>query len=164
MLERRLCWSCNFWRELDEDLAKNHAKKTIIEGRIYGPGHRTSGSLRGMAGRRFDIEYVGSSVYAGQIITTFDLWSGADLPLKLRAKYSDTAKFLNGAERAQAGPITCWNASGNKTPPYKLPLALTPNATPSSAPSSDVPGAAMCGARKPTPDRADTTAPSDIRI
>lgn len=127
MLERRLCWDCNYWRELEEDLSKNHATKTIIGGHIYGPGNRTSGSMRGMAGRRFDIEYIEPSVYAGQIITTFDLWSGADLPPKLREKYQDTARFCGGAEAAKAGDIRCWNASSNKNPPYKLPRELVAN-------------------------------------
>lgn len=124
MLERRLCWTCNFWRDMDEELSRDHARKTIIGGHIYGPGNRTSGSFRGMAGRRFDIEYIEPSVHAGKRITTFDLWSGSTLPDRLKAKYPDTAVFLNGAERCQVGETGCWNPSDNKTEPYPLPRTI----------------------------------------
>lgn len=139
MLERSLCWSCNYNHNLGERLTKNHAKETIIGGHTYGPGNRTSGSMRGMAGRRFDIEYIAPSIYAGQIITTFDLWSGADLPPKLREKYPDTARFLNGAEEARPGGVLCWNPSSGKTEPYKLPRELVANkpATASASPSPE---------------------------
>ncbi len=124
MRDRELCWDCNYWLELDEYLAKHRATTTIIDGHTYKPGNCTNGSMRGMGGRRFDIEYIEGSAYAGQIITTFDLWSGADLPEKLRVKYPDTARFLNGAEKANAGGTMCWDASSNKNPPYKPPSAL----------------------------------------
>lgn len=127
MLERRLCWNCNYWRDFAERLAKKHRQMTIIEGHVYGPGDRTSGSFRGMAGRRFDIEYIEPSIYAGQRITTFDLWSGSTLPEDLQAKYPDTAIFLGGAERASVGETTCWNQSENRGEPYPLPRTLKPN-------------------------------------
>lgn len=121
MLEHRLCFSCNHWREFDEDLAKNHSRKTIIGGAIYTPGNRTTGPMRGMAGRRFDIEYMTPSDFAGKRVTTFDLWTGGAMPDWLREKYPDTAKFLNGAERCQVGETGCWNPSDNKAEPYPLP-------------------------------------------
>lgn len=122
LLESRRCFSCDHWNEFAtkakiEDL-------TIIEGHIYGPGNRTSGSLRGMAGRRFDIEYIAPSRHAGKRITTFDLWSGGTMPDAIRAQFPDTAKFLNGAERAQVGETTCWDGSSNKAEPYPLPSSL----------------------------------------
>ena len=129
MLDRRLCWNCNYWFQFDEKMAKSHATETIIGGHTYGPGNRTSGTMLGMAGRRFDIEYIEPSAYAGQIITTFDLWSGADLPPKLREKYPDTARFINGASdgRTCEGAVVCWDASNGKSSRHKLPCQLTIN-------------------------------------
>lgn len=124
MLERRLCYHCNYWRDFEVSLASDHQKMTIINGHVYGPGNRTSGPMRGMAGRRFDIEYIDPSIHAGKRVTTFDLWSGSTLPDKFKEKYPDTAKFLNGAERCQVGETGCWNPSDNKTEPYPLPRSL----------------------------------------
>src|SRR6185312_3699335 len=124
MLERRLCWDCNYWRDAEERYTKDHLRMTIIDGHVYTPGNQTSGSFRGMAGRRFDIEYIEPSVYAGKRITTFDLWSGSTLPDYLKAKFPDTARFLEGAERAQVGETTCWNPSQSRAEPYPLPCTL----------------------------------------
>ena len=126
MLERRLCYHCNYWRDFAEKIAREHREMTIIKGHVYSPGDRTSGSFRGMAGRRFDIEYIEPSVYAGQRITTFDLWSGSTLPEDLHAKYPDTAVFLGGAERVSVGDTGCWSPSDTKTEPYPLPKTLKP--------------------------------------
>ena len=127
MLERRLCWTCNYWVDTAADLERTHTKKTIIEGRVYGPGNRTSGEFRGMAGRRFDIEYLPPSIYAGQKITTFDLWSGSSLPTELRERFPDTARFLGGASEAKVGDITCFDQSDHRAPVYPLPSSLRPN-------------------------------------
>jgi len=126
MLNLRLCYHCNHWREFEERLKRDHAKMTIIAGHVYGPGSRTTGEFRGMAGRRFDIEYIGPSIFAGSRVTTFDLWSGSTLPAELAERFADTAKFLNGAERVTlSGEIqTCWEPSSNKTEPYPLPASL----------------------------------------
>lgn len=126
MLQRRLCYHCNYWRDFEGRLARDHTKMTIIAGHVYGPGSRTSGEFRGMAGRRFDIEYIDPSIYAGKRVTSFDLWSGSTLPPELASRFSDTAKFLNGAERVTlSGEIqTCWEPSTNKTEPYPLPNTL----------------------------------------
>lgn len=127
MMERRFCWDCNYWTEEEKRYEKDHCTMTIIDGNVYAPGSRTSGSMRGMAGRRFDIEYIEPSFYAGQRVTTFDLWSGGTMPDRLRARFPDTARFLGGAERLQVGETTCWNASGHKSEPYPLPSTLKPS-------------------------------------
>lgn len=105
---------------------------TIIGSHVYSPGNRTSGEMRGMAGRRFDIEYIAPSIYAGQRITTFDLWSGSLIPERLLSKFPDTARFLGDAEKANVGGTTCWNASDRRHEPYPLPSSLRekPEATP----------------------------------
>lgn len=126
MLERRLCYNCNYWRDFEAKLEREHAKMTIIAGHVYGPGSRTSGAFRGMAGRRFDIEYIEPSIYAGKRVTTFDLWSGSTLPEQLQKRFPDTARFLGGAEKCSlAGEITtCWNPSDHRSEPYPLPRTL----------------------------------------
>lgn len=124
MRERLLCWTCNYYFDLAAKMEKDHAKMTIIGGHVYAPGNQTSGAFLGMAGRRFDIEYVSPSLYAGQKITTFDLWSGSSLPDKLRSRFSDTAFFLGGAEKADAGGITCWDSSDSRGAPYPPPSSL----------------------------------------
>lgn len=127
MMERRLCFTCNYWIEAEKKYEKEHRSMTIIDGHVYTPGNRTSGSMRGMAGRRFNIEYIEPSIFTGQRITTFDLWSGSTLPDHLRAKLPDTARFLDGAELAQVGETTCWNPSDPKSATYPLPQSLRPN-------------------------------------
>lgn len=124
LLEKRICWDCDYWENFERRLERDHPKMTIIAGHVYSPGNRTSGEFRGMAGRRFDIEYVEPSVHAGKRITTFDLWSGSSLPDTLKSKFPDTAKFLGGAEKAQVGETTCWNPSEQKAEPYPLPRSL----------------------------------------
>lgn len=124
MLELRLCWYCNYWRNFEAKLEREHARMTIIDGHVYGPGSRTSGPLRGMAGRRFDIEYIEPSVYAGKRVTTFDLWSGSTLPEHLQERFPDTVCFLGGAERAKVGETTCWDPSDSARAPYPLPISL----------------------------------------
>lgn len=126
MLERRLCWSCNYWRDFEARLERDHTRMTIIDGHVYGPGSRTSGSFRGMAGRRFDIEYIEPSIHAGKRVTTFDLWSGSTLPEPLQKRFADTARFLGGAEKCTLnGEITtCWNPSDHRAEPYPLPRTL----------------------------------------
>lgn len=128
MLQHKRCFTCQFWHYKDAKLAKNHTRMTIIDGHTYGPGNRTSGSFRGMAGRRFDIEYIEPSINVGKRITTFDLWSGGKMPEWLAAKYPDTAKFLNGAKKAAwpKGSLyeAAWNPSESRAEPYPLPRTL----------------------------------------
>jgi hypothetical protein len=124
MVERGLCFYCNYDVDLAEQVARDHSRLTIIDGHLYTPGNATTGEFRGMAGRRFDIEYIEPSVWAGHKITTFDLWSGPTMPDELRAKYSDTARFLNGAHKAQIGDTTCWNDSDYRAVRFPLPNAL----------------------------------------
>ena len=124
MLAARHCFYCDLAVEREERLKRDHARMTIIDGRIYGPGNRTSGSFRGMAGRRFDIEFLAPSKHEGKRITTFDLWAGETLTPSQREQFPDTARFLDGARQAQVGETTCWNGSDGKTEPYPLPHSL----------------------------------------
>jgi hypothetical protein len=116
MVDRRLCYSCNYWCDFLK--TKPH---TIIGGRTYSPGSRTSGPMRGMAGRRFDIEYF-AGPHAGKRITTFDLWAGSDIPERYREHFPDTAKFINGGSKENVGGTTCWGPSDSASDPYPLPI------------------------------------------
>ena len=115
------CYHCAFW-----EIQSEQGALTVIDGRVYSPGNGTSGSMRGMAGRRFDIEYLDTAVehLRGKRITTFDLWSGGSAPLYWRCKLPDTAKFLGGATEAKAGQTICFNPSDETIPPYPLPQSI----------------------------------------
>lgn len=113
-----LCFTCAFW-SVKADTPPH--KRTIIEGRSYGPGNRTSGSYRGMGGRRFDIEY-----FDGRRITTYDLWSGGKIPALWRDQFPDNARFLGAAEAVRVGDVTCWNPSDQTAPAYPLPKDCPP--------------------------------------
>jgi hypothetical protein len=97
---------------------------TIINGVTYTPGNYTHGRILGCGGCRFDIEYINDSVYAGQKITTFDLWVGSEIPDELKGDFPDTAKFLNGAAKIN----NAFQQSVYNTEQYKLPKDLTKNA------------------------------------
>ena len=111
MQRDNICFLCAFW-----ELQSEKTQKTVIDGCVYTPGRRTKGEFRGCAGRRFDIEY-----FDGTKITTYDLWVSGIIPDRWKDKISNTARFLNNAERAQVGDITCFNPSDGKIPPYPLP-------------------------------------------
>jgi hypothetical protein len=96
-----ICFSCAFWSDRAEK-----GCPTVIDGWVYTPGTRTTGEFRGMAGRRFDIEY-----FDGRKVTTFDLWSGGEIPERFRDRIPDTARFVNGAKRSNVGGTNCWNPS-----------------------------------------------------
>jgi hypothetical protein len=123
MLANRQCFDCDYWADFEAINLPKRSSMTIIDGHVYGPGSRTTGSFRGMAGHRFDIEYIGESPHAGKRVTTFDLWSGAAIPDALKEKFPDTAKFL-GASKESAHGITCWNPTDTRDAPYPLPITL----------------------------------------
>lgn len=116
MQARQMCFSCSFW----EDRCQENWL-TIIDGHTYGPGNRTSGEMRGMAGRRFDIEY-----FDGRRVTTYDLWSGGEIPEPFRSRMQDNARFLGNAEKVMVGQTRCWNPCDNRQPRYPLPMHNPP--------------------------------------
>jgi hypothetical protein len=113
-----ICFSCAFWSDRAEK-----GCPTVIDGWVYTPGTRTTGEFRGMAGRRFDIEY-----FDGRKVTTFDLWSGGEIPERFRDRIPDTARFVNGAKRSNVGgtrfgrlqaasPPSAWRGGGSPITP-----------------------------------------------
>ena len=113
LIEHQLCFSCNHWREVVES-----DPKTVINNHVYTPGERRSGSFRGMAGRRFDIRYKNNLK-----ITTFDLWSGGDVPHYWQDKIPNTAEFVSG-RKAVVGGTTCWNSSSFRGQEFNSPKVL----------------------------------------
>lgn len=106
-----ICFTCAFWRVR---AAERH--ETVIDGRLYTVGNRPEGGrFNGMAGRRFDIEY-----FDGRKVTTYDLWSGAEIPERYREAIPNTARFLNGAGFVRIGDSGAWNPS-TPAPATSLP-------------------------------------------
>lgn len=100
-----ICFQCAHWM-----LASKRNHETVIDGRLYTVGDRPKGSEHnGMAGRRFDIEY-----FDGRTVTTYDMWSGGEIPENYRAAIPDTARFLGGAGFVKIGDGGAWNASAPK--------------------------------------------------
>lgn len=116
MRELNVCFVCAFW-----ELRVRAGAPTVIDGHVYTPGPRTSGHFLGMAGRRFDIEYLESSKWPGRRITTFDLWSSGKIPGAFRERLPDTARFLHGASKSEVGDTTCWSPSDRKSEQFPLP-------------------------------------------
>ena len=108
-----ICFICAIW-----ELRAERPNPTVIDGVVYTPGNRTKGAFRGMAGRRFDIEY-----FDGRRITTYDLWCGGPVPTQWLERIPDTAKFLHGARKAMVGETLCFDGSDSQEPPYPLPKA-----------------------------------------
>lgn len=128
MLKHKRCFICQFWQYQERKLEKEHRFSVIIDGAIYGLGSRTSGPFRGMAGRRFDIEFIPPSAFAGKRVSCFDVWAGGKLPKRMHQRFPDTAKFLNEAERVELAPggifEVCWNPSTSREMPYPNPSTL----------------------------------------
>lgn len=106
-----ICFICACW-----ELRAERNNSTVIEGVVYTPGNRTKGEFRGMAGRRFDIEY-----FDGRRVTTFELWCGGAIPERLRGRIPDTAKFLHGARKAEVAGTLCFDESISQEAAYPLP-------------------------------------------
>lgn len=121
MAERKLCFSCNHWTNYAEKTKPGD--DTTIEHRVYTPGNGSPGGRwNGMAGRRFDIEYLPNSAHAGKKITTYDLWHGGQLPEWLWSQFPDTAKFLDGAGFVDMGNgHGAFDSTPNKAEKYPSP-------------------------------------------
>ena len=95
MAARQLCYGCNLWFDRASAMRTPDGLSlyTIIDHHLYTPGTNTHGHFRGMGGRRFDIEYIPPSKFAGEIITCKDLWSGGQMPEYMWEEFPDTARF-----------------------------------------------------------------------
>lgn len=119
MTEHRICFGCAHGEEQAENYAAGRTPGLlIIGGAIYSADKRQCVPLgnadpsptarwRGMAGRRFDIERLDGSAP----FSCYSLWYGRTVDPAMRDRMPDNARFLHGAERTQAGDITCFNPS-----------------------------------------------------
>ena len=94
MIDRQLCFHCNYWEEVANELrtGKNPRRTIIINHRIYmDAGYsKNARALLGFGGREFRYRRVGSD----EVILTNNLWSGSALPPEYWAEFPDTAEFV----------------------------------------------------------------------
>lgn len=87
MVDSKLCFTCNFWDELVEQV-----DKTIrIKGNHYmlGANGNKPGPYNGFGGRKFTIR-----MNRGEIIETCDLWYQGAIPETFKDKMPDNATFV----------------------------------------------------------------------
>lgn len=118
----QICFGCDFWRQRYVEYQKNwdnpKSRMTIIDGHWYSPGDGSPGQQGlGMAGRKFNIEYI-DGPHKGKRITTHDLWAGGMFPAKYLDLIKDNARFIQ-ASKAQVGDTTCWNHTMDS--PWNVP-------------------------------------------
>lgn len=121
-VELGLCDICAIREERAREYAAGKSKNTLIIGAYTYSADRSNcvplgekdphpfQQNRGMAGRRFDIERLDGS----PPFSCFSLWAGGEVDGYSRDRMPDNARFLNGAERADASGITCFNPSRAK--------------------------------------------------
>lgn len=89
MVERNMCFSCNFWEDRLHSLGLNNF---IINGNFYtdsGQVDKPTKMFLGFGGRLFVIE-----TFDGRIISTNNLWYGGRITQWFRDKFPDNAKFV----------------------------------------------------------------------
>ena len=109
MRENNWCFDCAFWEKQAVAYSNPPPHFVVIDYHTYSLGSRTSGPMRGMAGRDFIVERQN-----GDLILCSDLWSGDDIPERFRSRpcFANTAKFFSGL-KATFPPGShfeaCWN-------------------------------------------------------
>ena len=94
MIDRQLCFHCNYWEEMANELRANENPRRIIIGHhIYmDAGYsKDARGLLGFGGHEFRYRRVGSD----EVVLTNNLWSGDVLPPEHWAEFPDTAEFVN---------------------------------------------------------------------
>lgn len=93
MIDRQLCFHCNYWENKAEELrTTTDPRRLIIDHYIYmDAGYsKDARSLLGFGGREFRYRRVGSD----EVILTNNLWAGSVLPPEYWAEFTDTAEFV----------------------------------------------------------------------
>ncbi len=107
MKELSLCWMCDQWHAFRK-IPKN---QYIIGSYLYevGPEPRTDSDRHwlGMAGRKFAIKPLD---YHPEFIT-HNLWALGAVPKHFLPRFPDTATFVGGAKKSNAGGTICWDSS-----------------------------------------------------
>lgn len=117
--ELGICYCCAIREERARDYAAGKSKRTlVIDGYTYSadsgnsvplgqPDPQPRATMRGMAGRRFDIERLDGT----PPFSCYSLWAGGEVDQWSKDRMPDNARFLNGARRANASGTTCFNPS-----------------------------------------------------
>lgn len=90
MREHKMCFSCNFWREmLEKDSKRSPHAWCIIDGTHYviEPDEPNS-AFQGFGGAEFQIEF-----FDGTRVVTHNLWCQGDIPQYWKEKFPDNARF-----------------------------------------------------------------------
>lgn len=93
LIERNLCFNCNFWHDKLIKYESNDPRVFVIEGVMY---YRSNdeidrGQFRGHGGRGFKIQKLDDE---DEIIVTNNLWCNGDVPEHFKDKIKDNAKFI----------------------------------------------------------------------
>jgi len=84
LLERRLCFTCDFW--INDVLA--NPKTIVVKGHAFLPGpDNVNGSMRGYGGRKFVFVMNDDR----REIVSHNVWSRGDVPQEFRKLLPDTA-------------------------------------------------------------------------
>ena len=90
LIEKRLCFSCNFWQEKYEYDQLHPGKGVVIDGTHYYIEDENSKSyFRGFGGAKFVIQFNN-----GEVVETTNLWCQGEIPAIWQEKFPDNAKFL----------------------------------------------------------------------
>lgn len=93
MIDRQLCFNCNYWEGKAEELrTTTDPRRLIIGHNIYMDAGYSKGASAylGFGGREFRYRRVGSD----EVILTNNLWSGSVLPPEYWAEFPDNAEFI----------------------------------------------------------------------
>lgn len=91
--ERQLCFSCNFWTEIEAEKEKH----VFFDGKSYVIGEEPQPSQNrswlGFGGSRWNILFLD-----GRLVITHNLWHQGTIPNHFRSRLPDTAKAISTDE------------------------------------------------------------------
>ena len=93
MIDRQLCFHCDYWEEVANALrTSSDPKRIIVDHNVYYDyGHSNDNTSHlGFGGREFKYRRIDSD----DVVSTNNLWSGARLPCKYWDELPDTAVFV----------------------------------------------------------------------
>jgi hypothetical protein len=90
LVANRRCFKCNFW----EGMAKSNGEPSavVIAGHRYTirpDNHPEHGSFYGFGGQEFKIRF-----FDGREVTTKNLWSNGEVPIRFRAIFPENAEWV----------------------------------------------------------------------
>lgn len=97
LIERNLCFNCNFWWEYVEQVDDPNSVR--VKGVHYWicSENAPRGTFRGFAGKKFKIIFFTPTISVAhntpRIIVTTNLWSQGEIPIRFRDRLPDNAEF-----------------------------------------------------------------------